>query len=201
MANMSGGDTMGGMIGLLQGGPMMHYMAASQVASVGGVVYVLSGDTLQKLGADRKPVKTVDIGSPIPAMQKLEAGNMCSACGRMHEGPPPVAAGATEEQRADAAFEYIHKLHRLMALEQVSLTADEKGVYVLRGGVMTVFDRELKQVSSTPVLTFPEKAADCVMCQRIKQAFADGSVRCNMMSDLLGPPPAATTSSPLPAQP
>ena len=137
-------------------GPAMQMMAPGDIAAAGGNVYLATGPKLLKLDADLKVVASADL--PMPEMPGMMGGRM----GGMGGGNPP-AAGAPQDPPAPPAMAgpmamgAPEMMGRMMAAG-VRLAADEKGVYVLAAGRLTVYSTDLKVVKSVDFRTIEEQA-------------------------------------------
>ena len=137
------------MPGMRMGGmdrPMMLMMAPGDVAVAGGNIYLATGAKLMKLDADLKVVASVDL--PMPEMAGMVGGRM----GGMQGGNAP-AAGAPQDPPAPGGMQGGMPMGGpdmmgRMAAAGVRLDADEKGVYVLAAGKLTVYSTDLKVVKS-----------------------------------------------------
>ncbi len=72
---------------------------------------------------------------------------------------------------------------------KVQIAADEAGVYLLRGGKLTVFDHDLNKIRSEQVSDMSADAAKCPMCQKMMkqmQAGEGGMKMCPMMQQMMG---------------
>lgn len=149
------GMGMGGM-GRGMMGPAMQMMAPGDIAAAGGNIYLAIGPKLLKLDADLKVVASADL--PMPEMPGMMGGRM----GGMGGGNPP-AAGAPQDPPAPPAMAGPmpmgppEMMGRMMAAG-VRLAADEKGVYVLAAGRLTVYSTDLKVVKSVDFRTIAEQA-------------------------------------------
>ena len=156
------GMGMGGM-GRGMMGPAMQMMAPGDIAAAGGNVYLATGPKLLKLDADLKVVASADL--PMPEMPGMMGGRM--GMGGMRGGNPP-AAGAPQDPPAAPGMEggmpmggpdqQQMMVGRVMAAMGVRLDADEKGVYVLAAGKLTVYSTDLKVVKSVDFRTIEEQA-------------------------------------------
>jgi hypothetical protein len=141
--------------GMRMGGmerPMVQMMAAGDVAAAGGNIYLATGSKLMKLDADLKVIASVDL--PVPDMQGMRGGPR--GMGGMRGGNPP-AAGAPGGMDGGTAVGGPEMRGR-MASAGVRLDADEKGVYVLAAGKLTVYSTDLKVVKSTELRLIEEQA-------------------------------------------
>jgi hypothetical protein len=156
------GMMMGGMGDRPMMGPMMAMMAQGDVAASGGSIYLATGPKLVKLDADLKVVASADL--PMPDMPGMMGGRM--GMEGMRGGNAP-AAGAPQDPPAPEGMqggmpmggpEQMQQMMGRMAGAGVRLDADEKGVYVLAAGKLTVYSTDLKVVKSAELRTIMEQA-------------------------------------------
>lgn len=110
-------------------------------------------------------------------------------------GCPPIPASygqAVEQAVSQDMMQGLHQAHTVCSLGQANLAADQNGVYLLRGGWLTVFDHNLRELRSQQVMPTIASAADCMIC---RNAMASGvlmdQVRFRGMQEGLCPGPGA----------
>jgi len=86
--------------------------------------------------------------------------------------------GLSEMQR-------MHGMHTMQMMGRAEVEADAKGVYLLRGGELTVYDHDLNKVSTTVVCEVTGDCSNCPVCRGMMQQRKCG-VGCMMHEESEG---------------
>ena len=195
---------------MMMNGPMMGMMGAADLAAWDGSVYFLNGNALLKLDSDLREVKSVELGDMAGMMKKMQESGMCPMCGNMMgPGGKPGMMGQGGQKGMMAhgqgmgmmggeggmmpIMKKMHQMHMMKMMGKAQIAADEAGVYLLRGGKLTVFDHDLDNMRSEQVSDMSADAANCPMCQKMvkqMQAGEGGMMMCPMMQQMMGGPGA-----------
>ena len=151
--------------------PEVGLLGAASIASSGGNIYILQGNTLRKLDNSLRELAAVQLPDLPQALQIVQASRQDLSCGMNSETvmvtpttSVPVAA-APVQCAAQDMVQGLHEAHTLRTLSSAQLSADALGVYVLRGGRLTVFDTSLREIRNTPITdTLVASAANCPVC-------------------------------------
>lgn len=146
--------------------PRMQMMGSADIAAWDGSVYMLSGGVLQKLNRQLEVAGTVEL--PDPGCM-CATGGMCAAS----------AQGQMDGQdRKMPMMQQMHAMHTKQMMGRTQLAVDGSGVYLLRGGKLTVFDHNLKEIRSEEVIAMTGDASKCPMCQKMmgRMNAGDGSM-------------------------
>lgn len=162
--------------------PEVNVMGATAITSWQGNIYLLQGNLLRKFTPDLKEAASVQLPDLSQVMTSLEASRSVISCGmqgpdasgRMNAAMNQFNTGMPNNWQTTASLQQVsdqnmvqglHQAHTVNALSQVQIAADQNGVYLLRGGRLTVFDQNLHEVRSQDVMVGTANAADCPLCQ------------------------------------
>ncbi|MGD9498272.1 MAG: hypothetical protein AB7Y46_18370 [Armatimonadota bacterium] len=189
MQGPGGGEMQMGMMGqMAMMGRIMPMMDAPDVAAWDGSIYLLSAMSLQKLNADLEPVKTIEFEQMPGMMEGMmgEEGGVMMPGGGVMGGPMrgPGQRGGGMMGRSGMMsgddtmpmMRMMHGMHRGRMMSNSRVTADARGVYVLRGSTLTAYDHDLNQVRSAEVVAVLEDAAGCPMCKTMMQRMQEGGM-------------------------
>ncbi|MEN6403704.1 MAG: hypothetical protein ABFD94_17305 [Armatimonadia bacterium] len=171
----------------LASSPEVSLFGAASVAATGGNIYVLHGNTLVKLGPDMRELASVQLPDLSLAVAAVENKRFEITCGM--QGPElgyvygpqaPLttygdgwmntcgsAVTSTDTQTGvqqcvdQNMLQGLHQAHILNTLSQATLAADQYGVYLLRGGRVTVFDQDLREIRSKDIIQPVATASEC----------------------------------------
>ncbi len=135
-------------------GPMARMMGAVDTATHGGYIYILQGNVLEKHDMDGNVLKAIELDDLKQTLEEIEDEGTCPVCGM----PMDVTGGGPMVDRKMRGMQARHMYGC------VRLSADEEGVYLLRGGRMTIFDHDLNRQNSWRV-----SMEDCPAHQRVRQ--------------------------------
>ncbi len=169
-------------------GPMARMMGAVDTATHGGYIYILQGNVLEKHDMDGNVLKAIELDDLKQTLEEIEDEGTCPVCGMPMDvtGGEGRPAGGPGEGRGmmmgggrgmmmgggqgmmHGGGPMVDRRMRGMQARHmygcVRLSADEEGVYLLRGGRMTVFDHDLNRQNSWRV-----SMEDCPAHQRVRQ--------------------------------
>lgn len=175
----------------LAGSPEVALFGAASVAATGGNIYVLQGNALLKLGPDMRELASVRLPDLSLAVAAVEGTRFEITCGM--QGPElgyvygpeaPLttypdgwmntcgagAAASTDTQTGlqqcvdQNMLQGLHQAHTLSGLSQAALAADQNGVYLLRGGRLSVFDHNLREMRGKEIMKPVATATECPIC-------------------------------------
>lgn len=149
--------------------PETVLLGAASVASSGGNIYILQGNTLRKLTSDLQEVAAVQLPDLPEALANLQNSRLNLVCGLGSELVPASTSGITPMQCSQQdAVQGLHEAHTMRTLATAQVTADALGVYVLRGGRLTVYDTNLRELRNTPITqTLTAEATSCPVCTSV----------------------------------
>lgn len=163
---------MRGMGAMAGGGPMAMMMAMSDIATWGGYVYVVQGNTLEKRDAEGNVVKTIELNAPGQMMWPrqgagagaMRGGGQGMMCGQQGgQGMMQGQRGGQGMMQGRQGGQGMMQPGGMMMCARLS--ADAQGVYLLRGGTITVFDHDLNRKASwrLPMAAGAGRGAMCQM--------------------------------------
>ncbi|MHB8994813.1 MAG: hypothetical protein ACYC63_06165 [Armatimonadota bacterium] len=146
--------------------PETVLLGAASMASSGGNIYILQGNTLRKLTPDLQEVAAVQLPDLPEALANLQNSRLNLACGLGSELVPTSTSGITPMQCSQQdVVQGLHEAHTMRTMATAQVTADAFGVYVLRGGRLTVYDTSLRELRNTPITqTLTADAKSCPIC-------------------------------------
>lgn len=151
--------------------PELGLLGAASVASAGGNIYILQGNTLRKLSSDLRELASVQLPDLMQALQMVQVCRQDLSCGMNGDTTLAIPADTTHvlagpvQCAAQDMVQGLHEAHTLRTLATAQLSADAFGVYVLRGGRLTVYDTSLRELRNTPIVgALTASSGSCPVC-------------------------------------
>lgn len=158
----------------LNGTPEIGLLGAASIASAGGNIYVLQGNTLRKLDINLREIASVQLPDLLQCMQVVQTCRQDLSCGMNSDAMltvptgTAVVAASPVQCAAQDMVQGLHEAHTLRTLTSAQLSADAFGVYLLRGGRLTVYDTNLRELRNTPITdSLTASAATCPVCTNL----------------------------------
>ena len=176
----------------LASSPEVALFSATSIAATGGNLYVLHGNTLIKLGPDLHELASIQLPDLSLAVAAVEGTRFEITCGMQGPelgyvygpeapltsygdgwmntcGSGAIAITDTKTGLVQCLdqnmMQALHQAHTLNTLSHATLAADQYGVYLLRGGRLTIFDHNLREMHGKDLIKPVATAAECPICR------------------------------------